>query len=604
MEFIGKAFASVTGTAREVVSLLYGFDAPRRTPGEISQLLGLSLDQIDKIATQVLRRMRHPVSARIVREALVSGEELIWRAMAGPDGIVYKAKSLTPARDIMPGELCFAIDCQYGTLENWLSAAGSRETERARYRSPFPEAEIDRLMANLDQFPVPKPIETLAREMQAEPEALATAILLSGSRLLYSGYVTTAPLGARAPRAVRLHRILSGAHSGEMGFQLLPQVVPARRLLAWYRSEFADDDCNVLDIERAMTEYPHLFLWSGDLGWCGIGAPGNRQSPLDAAGGVEATFRRWSETRKSSFAAPDAGMVRRLLEEHGALTLQQIQRLLHKQSNGSIPLNSHASYLTICDQLPQLAPGVYTVEGRSASQLAAARKVLLNRGDCLRYILARWAGEPADAYPLWTPEMEADWCEWAERKASSLIPTLLSVVDPAFWPATDPRRNVWLWKKDCLEYFQHEPPVRYPLAVFPLIDLLAMLKCARWRGEANWAMAYRTAGPKNFDRMAASLMAALVGVGAVLPGAHWQKPHAISPQPACEIDGMLSSELHRKGSLAWDGDAGRSLLDRLAESFDRGETGWVARAEMRRLLELLRDAGGARVENALATYGE
>ena len=84
-------------------------------------------------------------------------------------------------------------------------------------------------------------------------------------------------------------------------------------------------------------------------------------------------------------------------------------------------------------------------------------------------------------------------------------------------------------------------------------------------------------------------MALLIGVRAILPAAHWQKPHAISPDAAGEIDGMLSAELHRKGSLAWDGEAGLWLLDRLAQAIDRGETGWAPRTEMQRLLELLRE---------------
>ena len=59
------------------------------------------------------------------------------------------------------------------------------------------------------------------------------------------------------------------------------------------------------------------------------------------------------------------------------------------------------------------------------------------------------------------------------------------------------------------------------------------------------------------------------------------------------IDAMLSEELHRKGSLSWDGEAGSALLEQIAKTIDRGETGWVAVGEMRKLLERLREPESA-----------
>ena len=585
VEFIGEALASVSGTAREVVALLYGFDGPRHPSEEITQLCGLSLHQIEQTAKKVIRRMRHPACARIIREALISADEQIWRSMAGAVGIVYKSR--TDVRALLPGELFFAIECQYGSVENWLSA-NARATAKGWYRSRFPETEIERiatkLAAQADEFQLPLPLEWLAREMQVEAHALETVVRLSSGHRLYSGYVAGMPLGTHAPRAVRLHRILSGVHAGE--------VVPSRRLVAWYRSEFTDDACTLIDAEIVLASFPHLFLRSGDLGWCGIGAAGNQEPALDGSADADVTFFRWSEERKSRQEATDPDMVRHILEEHGPLRKRQIQRLVQKQSNGAIPASSVSVYLTTCDEFLRLAPGVYGLYGQpaGASQLTAACRLLLNRRDCLQYMLASWAGEPADAYPLWTPDMEADWCEWAQAREKNLLGSLLSVVDPLSWPVPYSYQTMWQWKKECLEHFKYEKPARYPLAGFPLIDLLALLKCARWRGSANWLMANRVTGNSILTRSSASLMAFLVGVGAVFPASHWQKPHATSPD-ACGIDGMLSAELHRKGSLAWDGDSGRSLLDRLAQSIDRGETGWAPRPELQRLLGLLRDTG-------------
>ena len=48
-----------------------------------------------------------------------------------------------------------------------------------------------------------------------------------------------------------------------------------------------------------------------------------------------------------------------------------------------------------------------------------------------------------------------------------------------------------------------------------------------------------------------------------------------------------------KGSLSWDGEAGSALLEQIAKTIDRGETGWVAVGEMRKLRERLREPESA-----------
>jgi hypothetical protein len=588
VEFIGDALATVGQTERRVVALLYGFGGPRHAPEEIARICGLSLHQIDQTATKVTRRMRHPACVRILREVLASADERIWRSMAGGIDIVYKSEGLTAISARVPGELLFAIECLYGSLENWLAAhARARDIgilDRAWYRSPFPEAEIERIATKLaDEFPLPLPLEYLAREMPAEAPALETTVRLSFGHRLYSGYVAASG-GARAPRAIRLHRILAGAHAGE--------VVPRRRLIALYRSEFADDDCSLQVVEVSMAPFPHLFLRLGDLGWCGIGAAGSQERSPDDDDDVAALFYRWSEERRSQKETPDMELVRLVLEEHGPLRPPEIRDLVGKRSKDPITAVSIAQSLNIGEEFLRLAPGVYGLDGQpgSDSQWAAARKLLLNRGACLRYILARWAGEPADAFPLWTPAMEIEWCEWAQSRQKKLLGSLLAVADLSSWPVPDSYRAVWLWKKECLQHFQLEEPAGYPLAAFSLTGLLPLVKYARWRGSANWVMANRVTGQPILFRNTASPMAFLVGVGAILPAPHWQRPHAIAPG-AGEIDAMLSAELHRKGSLAWDGDSGRWLLDRLSQSIDRGETGWAPGPELQRLLVLLRNAG-------------
>jgi hypothetical protein len=308
------------------------------------------------------------------------------------------------------------------------------------------------------------------------------------------------------------------------------------------------------------------------------------------AGGRHGLVWNWQVRKPGNGSADAPNVIRRILEEHGPLRSLQVQRLVRKQAIDILP-GSVARYLTIYDEFARLAPGIYGLAEHRVGDLsfAVSGKLLLSRGSCMQYVYARWAGEPANVYPLWTPEMEAEWCEWAQARDKNLLASLLAVADPTGWPIDDSYRETWLWKKECRGVFRLEKPPRYPLEGVSLIDLLTLVKGARSRGAANWVLANRLTGPpRMLARGAASPMALLIGVGAVVAAEHWQRPHAVSAD-AGEIDSMLCEELHRKGSLEWNGESGRALLERIASSIDHGETGWVAPAELRRLCKRLRD---------------
>ncbi|HXB68898.1 MAG TPA: hypothetical protein VNY05_11665 [Candidatus Acidoferrales bacterium] len=451
----------------------------------------------------------------------------------------------------------------------------------AWYRCPYAEEEIDRLVrqfsAGADQLLLPVPLDFLASQLDAEVPAIETAVRLTGECRLFSGYVARMPLGTRAPRAIRLHRILSGGRVGE--------VAPARQLLELYRSEFADDACTLFDVEATMSSFPHLFLRLGDLGWARIGAAGSRKTAPEGSGEDEVGFHRWSDERRSLNQARNRELLLQILKEHGLGGIPKIARLLTMKCGNQFSVASATACLYSSGDFVHYAPGIYGLfdETWHVCRDPEARKLLLNRRACIEYILARWAGEPAGAYPLWTPEMEVDWCEWAESRAKPLLGSLLAVVDPSSWPISESYRNIWLWKKECWEYYRFETPPSYPLAEVPLIGLLAVLRCARWRGGLNWVLASRVTGDSIIRRATAAYMALLIGVEAIVPAAHWQRWHNVSPE-AGAIDSMLSDELHRKGSLGWDGAAGQDLLKRLEKSMDRRETGWLSGPELHRLI--------------------
>src|SRR5258708_37658624 len=139
VEPVTEALSSVSAPERELLALLYGFDGRRWRPEEIARQRGLSLRQIDQTVKGVIRRMRHPACASLIRNALVSADERIWSALAGATGILYKTESMPKAGERLPGDLLCAIDCQYGSLDGWLSA-NTRSVAGAGYRSRIYDA--------------------------------------------------------------------------------------------------------------------------------------------------------------------------------------------------------------------------------------------------------------------------------------------------------------------------------------------------------------------------------------------------------------------------------------------------------------------------------
>ena len=279
MEPVREALNLSSEAEREIVALVYGFDGRRRKIEEIAEQRGMAPQEIDKVVQSVVRRMRRPAVAAPIREALVAADARVWSALAGATGVLRESDSLAMAHQRLPGELAFAIDCLYDTVEDWL-AANARDAARAWYRSPYAEGEIDRLVHNFsaeaDQLRLPVPLDFLAGALDTEIPAIETAVRLTGECRLFSGYVARMPLGTRAPRAIRLHRMLCGGRAGE--------VAPARCLLDRYRSEFADDACTLVDVEATMSSFPHLFPRVGDLGWTGIGAAGSRTTAPEESG--------------------------------------------------------------------------------------------------------------------------------------------------------------------------------------------------------------------------------------------------------------------------------------------------------------------------------
>ena len=85
---------------------------------------------------------------------------------------------------------------------------------------------------------------------------------------------------------------------------------------------------------------------------------------------------------------------------------------------------------------------------RNIDPVLAKSDLLLNYRDCRQYIMGRYAGEPMNSFPLWTPAMERKWCFWAKNESDpQLYQSLLYIADPNLWPAPDSEKEKWKEKR-------------------------------------------------------------------------------------------------------------------------------------------------------------
>ena len=120
-----------------------------------------------------------------------------------------------------------------------------------------------------------------------------------------------------------------------------------------------------------------------------------------------------------------------------------------------------------CTHSAELAEGIDPVNTWS--------EILLTRRICKSFMLERYAGEPLNAYPLWTPAMEQHWCLWAEGNSElnlgigfggasdkaynrKLYQSLLFVSEPDLWPASDAVKTRWRFKNRPFQYTISQDP--------------------------------------------------------------------------------------------------------------------------------------------------
>ena len=593
-EMIHETVRNLDAEQAQVIELLYGFGRRKRIPQkEVAELIGRSPRSVEEIATKAIRNLRHPRLFKPIAKALDDAKEEIWRILGGPDSLLFKDEATVSFEEHLPGEYQVAIMVRYKFLSGWL-AQHTCEMPQAWYRGKYSCEEILKITEGIEmvhhKVRLPIPLQSLSRFLQVDPELLVLAIRLAGHSSITLGYFAKSHSGIRVARAIDLHRMFS--------FKYRDTPISLGRLVKDYNDMRSEDCLGPDEMEIALSTKPHLFLELGDMGWVGIGLIqvdwsyincGAPPTPIETDGRI---LRHLAHREPSG---PDFAEITREILSTGPLHISEIlPQLIEKLGRARSPKTLNA-VLKGSEDFITLAPEVFALRKdlNDPTIMEAACRMLVNRRHCLLYILARYAGEPADAYPSWGPTTEMKMCCWAENiDAPKLFPSLMVVADPENWDVPDGFKKLWIFKKKGFGRYRLLQEIKNSAwSVRPrLSHLLAAAMCAKHLGYINWLRINDIVKPQLYqqvyDQDAVPMLALLIALGVVEPADHWQKRHQVGHGVDSFVS-PLTHELHRRGRIAWKDGVGADILTRLEHTCHSKDLGWVQAQSLEILLSSL-----------------
>ena len=193
------------------------------------------------------------------------------------------------------------------------------------------------------------------------------------------------------------------------------------------------------------------------------------------------------------------------------------------------------------------------------------------------YTRSRHAGEPANAYPMWTPAMEYQWAIWALENASAdLLSSFLFVAEPDTWPVRELIRHEWQNVRRERARYRLRDPLNYHLAesLPSLKNLLTIAVVSAIRGHISWVSANRVVGRRIDSHRSATSLAILIELGLVEAAEHWQESHRTTSACGQFVD-LLATTLRNTGTLEWNSDVGREVATRIERSGHAPHDSWA-----------------------------
>lgn len=574
---IKSALDQLDQRSSDVIHRRYGFAGPAQTLEEVGGFFGVTRERVRQIEAKALRRMRQYLIRSLRAAMLVHGIEL-WQALAGNNGYVL-ARRLLLQRQQLPARLVLALDLCNWRLEQWLDEY-AQPVAGGWIQPGWSDVHLATIQARLEERlgPVPLPC-ALAGVVDGEDASVVRAALELADYEIIGTYITIGRLKRRVQRALRLHAILGAA--GE--------AIEVLDLLTRYKARTLSDPCSARDCEIAMEAHRHLFVEVTEGFWAAIGPSG--EMPIDAAGkGAEGEGDAELDYEET-LLDDEQTVAQSIAAELRAKGPSRISELVDRAPDFLPPGRSKNSIgpvlITTKDIFARPLPGLYALHDQVPSQsalLAEPPPYLFKEDQVRLYALARRAGEPWGAYPLWLPEAEYLWCIWARKHADTeVLESLLSVAQVDAWPEVGDR-DVWRELAETRGRFSMQFPPRPDSVVAPDLDrVLAACIYVRQHGHISWISGNRILMRRAPEHVSAGLLAVLVALGILAPGAEdWQVPHKPGPRLGEQL-ARLEAERLQTGDLDWDSEVGRELRSEAAASPSGG--GWVSDEVVRSLFE-------------------
>jgi hypothetical protein len=563
---------------------------------ELTVRLDRPIQDLIEAEKAAIRNLRRPPTAKLIIEALRKSDKVIWQALADQDNLVYKDSLSQHIAVCLPGELLVGIKCVYDNVHNWLNNH-AYQNRIAWYRSEYPQNVVlgtnKQLLEFEDRIPFPVPIQCLAAQLNVEKPLLKQALALSKNRFeIYRGYVCGFHKGARTLRAVRLHL---------MFFYRYPKrILSLEQIHVEYLDTYSDDDALPRDIVLAMVDNPHMFMKLGSFGWYSIMAEAGPDPYLQKD--TSTTLHQLDQDKAQFFfkrfdkEAFLLDFIREFVTKQGMAKPKEIEAYIREKYKDQVDEKSQiAPLIAGSHDLLQVAPTVYALRethGNLDPQSATAERLLI-KSDLRWYVMSRYAGEPLNTFPLWTPAMECMWCRWAQKRAtnparSRLFQSLMYVADPRGWPVPDDEKRSWLeiQKWNSSYYLQQDCKHRIWSKVPPLRDLLAVSLCICRTAGMNWIRVNRASGYYFFDQHSVTHLAIMIALGALKSTDHWQKPHPIGPMAEYVFQKLLDA-LRNDPNSNWNSDIGLELRQHLLDIDADQDLGWATAEDLALLSQTL-----------------
>lgn len=596
-QLISRAIDTLESDIKQVLILRNGMS---QTPGlqyeELENQTGQPIERLVAMEKKAIRRLRHPSVAKWIVEAVKKADNTIWQALANEDNVVYKDDLNRQFITGLPGELLIGVKCLYDDVSNWLDHH-SYQNSIAWYRSEYPEkviiTTIQKVIDQKERIQMPLPFQQLVDQLNIESRLLKQVLALSTNQIsTFRGYVCKFRFRARTVRAIRIH-LMFCCH-------LPNRILPLEQIHAEYVETYSDDDALLADIIFSMTDNPHLFVRLGSLGWYNIMAHSVKDPHIEKK--VPLDFQLPDEDKSQFFfKRPDfksflLDAIKDFVRKRGMVRSVEVDTYIREKYKDRINESTQITPIVAsAPDLLQVSPARYALRethSRLDPQNAAA-KSLLTKSDLRWYIMSRYAGEPMNTFPLWTPKMEYMWCVWAQKNATNpardrLFQSLMTVADPICWPVPEEEKKAWLATKkwNSSYYLSHQCKHHIWTKIPPLRDFMALLIGLQELGDMNWIRINRVAGYYNFDQHSVTSLAILIALEALKPTSHWQRPHQIGPKVK-ELLKTMTDVFQLDPKINWDSDLGSKLIKQLAGQISRSDLGWVSSSDLALLAKTL-----------------